>query len=230
MNKKNILTAVVSLSLVACLSIGATLAYFTDQTENAENVFTTGKIDITLIDETENSNGWKEGDKNSNGIVYNEVMPGDILSKRVGFSTAEGASDAYVALKVNVNVKSMPNATTTVNADTLRDELMEQIRDQVDIRNEVVNVWTEGTLSQGDEGGMVFYFNSPVPGGTNNMLLFDHINAPATWGNEYADVEFTIDVQAFAVQAANLTAPTEEGSTAVEQLNELIKKTPMPLG
>lgn len=33
MTKKNILTAAVSLSLVACLSIGATLAYFTDSTD-----------------------------------------------------------------------------------------------------------------------------------------------------------------------------------------------------
>ena len=218
MNKKNILIAGASLALVACLSIGATLAYFTDQTENAENVFTTGKIDITL----------KEGDKNSNGIVYNEVMPGDILSKRVGFSTAADASDAYVALKVNVNVKSMPNATTAVNADTLREELMEQIRGQVDLRNEPTELWSESATLAAD-GSMVFYFNSKVPGGTNNMILFDHINAPETWGNEYANVEFTIDVQAFAVQAANLTAPTETDSTAVEQLNELIAKVPMPL-
>lgn len=229
MNKKNILIAGASLALVACLSIGATLAYFTDQTENAENVFTTGKIDITLIDETENSNGWKEGDKNSNGIVYNEVMPGDILSKRVGFSTAAGASDAYVALKVNVNVKSMPNATAAVNADTLREELMEQIRGQVDLRNEPTELWSESATLAADDS-MVFYFNSKVPGGTNNMILFDHINAPETWGNEYANVEFTIDVQAFAVQTANLTAPTETDSTAVEQLNELIAKVPMPLG
>ena len=61
------------------------------------------------------------------------------------------------------------------------------------------------------------------------MILFDHIVAPETWGNEYANVEFTIDVQAFAVQTANLTAPTETDSTAVEQLNELIAKVPMPL-
>ncbi|OUN86796.1 hypothetical protein B5G03_06100, partial [Gemmiger sp. An50] len=53
MNKKNILTAAVSLSLVACLSIGATLAYFTDKSDTMTNVFTTGKVDMTLIDETE---------------------------------------------------------------------------------------------------------------------------------------------------------------------------------
>lgn len=228
MNKKNILIAGASLALVACLSIGATLAYFTDQTENAENVFTTGKIDITLIDETENSNGWKEGDKNSNGIVYNEVMPGDILSKRVGFSTAADSSDAYVALKIDVNVKSMPNATEAINEDTLRTELMQQIKDQVEARNEPTALWTESATPM-DDGSMVFYYNSKVAGGTDNMILFDHINAPASWGNAYADAEFTIDVQAFAVQAANLTAPTEEGSTAVEQLNELIAKVPMPL-
>ncbi|OUN80312.1 hypothetical protein B5G03_16890, partial [Gemmiger sp. An50] len=45
MKKKNILTAAVSLSLVACLSIGATLAYFTDKSDTMTNVFTTGKVD-----------------------------------------------------------------------------------------------------------------------------------------------------------------------------------------
>ena len=51
MKKKNILTAAVSLSLVACLSIGATLAYFTDKTDVQTNTFKAGNVDVTLIDQ-----------------------------------------------------------------------------------------------------------------------------------------------------------------------------------
>ena len=105
---------------------------------------------------------------------------------------------------------------------------MEQIRVPGGLLNEPTELCSQSATLAAD-GSIVFYFNSPVPGGTNNMIQFDHIVAPETCGNEYANVEFTIDVQAFAVQAANLTAPTETDSTAVEQLNELIAKVPMPL-
>ena len=43
MKNKRFLTGAISLALVAVVSVGATLAYFTDKTETAENVFTTGK-------------------------------------------------------------------------------------------------------------------------------------------------------------------------------------------
>ena len=99
MSKKNILTAAVSLSLVACLSIGATLAYFTDKTQTAQNVFTTGKVDIELIDRLpvdydEKAHTWKAVDSGDNtGIEYTDVMPGDYLQKEVGFTTAADSRD-----------------------------------------------------------------------------------------------------------------------------------------
>lgn len=50
MNKKKILVLAVSVCLVAILAIGGTLAYFTD-TDSATNTFTTGGVDITLIEQ-----------------------------------------------------------------------------------------------------------------------------------------------------------------------------------
>lgn len=47
MTKKKILTLAMTLSMVAILAIGGTIAYFTD-TEDEVNVFTLGNLDITL--------------------------------------------------------------------------------------------------------------------------------------------------------------------------------------
>lgn len=89
MNKKNILTAAVSLSLVACLSIGATLAYFTD-THTKTNVFTTGEVDIILNDISPEVDGMVSGDpyinNETSGIRYENVVPGDELSKDVSIT------------------------------------------------------------------------------------------------------------------------------------------------
>ena len=50
MNKRRILAIAMSLCIVAILAVGASLAYFTD-TDKATNTFTTGKVDITLVEE-----------------------------------------------------------------------------------------------------------------------------------------------------------------------------------
>lgn len=47
MSKKKIVTACLVVALLAVFAIGGSLAYFTD-TDNADNVFTMGNVDITL--------------------------------------------------------------------------------------------------------------------------------------------------------------------------------------
>ena len=49
MNKKRVTALAVSLSLVAVIGIGATLAYFTDQTDT-QNVINMGHVDIDLVE------------------------------------------------------------------------------------------------------------------------------------------------------------------------------------
>ena len=50
MKRKNALIAAASLLLVAVIAVGGTLAYFTDTTAQRDNVFTTGKVDIGIVD------------------------------------------------------------------------------------------------------------------------------------------------------------------------------------
>ena len=67
MNKKRVTALAVSLSLVAVIGIGATLAYFTDQTDT-QNVINMGHVDIDLVEHeiTQDEDGnW----------VYDETKP-----------------------------------------------------------------------------------------------------------------------------------------------------------
>lgn len=212
MNKKNILTAAVSLSLVACLSIGATLAYFTDKTETAQNVFTTGKVDIELIDRLpENYNDedhtWKAVDNGDNtGIEYTDVMPGDYLQKEVGFSTAADSNDCYVAIRVETEVTSLPHANGKLTEPAAAAQLSDLIREQVEEANG--SAWI-AEYSVREPGVVTYFFRTAVPAGTENVLLFDSIQIPGEeWGNEYAEMQFNVKVQAAAIQADNTTLDT----------------------
>ena len=114
MKKKNLITAAVSLALVAVVGVGATLAYFTDKTETAQNVFSAGKVSLSLIDKSEPEEGQVGGEPYEKdgitGIQYDNIMPGDVLSKVVGLNTAADSQDAYVAIRVTVNDVVAPNA------------------------------------------------------------------------------------------------------------------------
>lgn len=215
MKKKNILTAAVSLSLVACLSIGATLAYFTDQTSTAENVFTTGKVDIELIDKlpddyNPDDHTWKAVDNGDNtGISYTEVLPGDYLQKIVGFSTTEDSNDCYVAIRVKTEVTNLPHATEEITAEVATNQLSELIREQVE--ESAGSVWI-AEPSEEENGVVTYFFRTAVPADTENVALFEGIQIPGEeWGNAYAEMGFNVKVQAAAIQADNTTLETLMG-------------------
>ena len=107
MNKKKILVLAVSVCLVAILAIGGTLAYFTD-TDQATNTFTTGGVDITLIEQQGNADhtgletyqdghilmpivGSAQGEKYPNGQPKAE----NYIDKIVTIKN-NGVSDAYI--------------------------------------------------------------------------------------------------------------------------------------
>lgn len=57
MKLKQILAIVLSVALVACISVAATVAYLTSTTEQVTNTFTVGDIEITLDENTVDENG-----------------------------------------------------------------------------------------------------------------------------------------------------------------------------
>lgn len=197
MKKRNLLISILSLALVCIIGVGATLAYFTDKTETKVNTFTTGNVGISLIDKTEPEDGEIAGVDGEDGITYNDVMPGDVLSKIVGVNTDADSADAYVAVRVAVTDVVAPHADA-VKLTT--DEIAAQISDIIASRVDA-DLWASKDMGNGD---VVYYFKSVVPADTQNLILFSNIPVPGSeWNNEYAELSFNVRVQAAAIQADN---------------------------
>lgn len=84
MNKKKLLTLAMVISMVAILVVGGTIAYFTD-TDTETNVFTTGNVDIDLIETFDPNNA--------------KLLPGIDVQKEV-YVKNEGSETAYVRVHV----------------------------------------------------------------------------------------------------------------------------------
>ena len=215
MKKKNLITAAVSLALVAVVGVGATLAYFTDKTDTMTNVFVSGKVDVTLIDEfnkTETPKGEYEFDENGvqTGILYTNVMPGDTLDKDLSLMVRDGSSNAHVGIVVTVDHSQNPSA----------DEVYKLVDEAVQRQEAVVgDMWQnvqDVNVFDGENivAGKLYVYNPQyegadwtqgVPAGTL-LQLFSDIQVPTSWDNAYADTEFCINVQGYAIQADNMAA------------------------
>lgn len=216
MKKKNLITAAVSLALVAVVGVGATLAYFTDKTETKKNVFSAGKVSINLIDETWDVDGQVKGEyyekDGITGIQYEDIMPGDVLSKVVGVETAADSQDAYVAVRVTVTDVVAPNAASIVLPEEITAQISDIIAAQVD-----GTLWASRDMGNGD---VIYYFKSVVPADTQNLVLFDKIPLPGSeWNNAYAELSFDVEVQAAAIQAANTDLDLFMGMDWVDLVN-----------
>ncbi|WP_294526330.1 SipW-dependent-type signal peptide-containing protein [uncultured Allofournierella sp.] len=206
MTKKNILTAAVSLSLVACLSIGATLAYFTDQTQTAKNVFKTGNVNISLIDRCDRPDGasWGAMDRGDNtGVTYFDVTPGDVLDKHVSLTVDKASGDCYVAVKVEVNNEGENGPALNEMVGLVHQAVVENEADPENPNWMMVEDMDENDNLE----SLVFIYKNPVGDleKGKELVLFEDIKIPAAWDNAYANAEFDISVTGYAAQASNLT-------------------------
>lgn len=228
MKKKNVLMIALSLCLAAVIAVGGTLAYFTSNTDKKQNAFTTGNVKIELVDESpvgkvdpEDSNSPElvTGDKNpvTGDITYEDVMPGDVISKKVGVNLDADSENAWIAIKVDISATPVDeNTLSTVDA-------LKEVWSLIDKQVKTTE-WMKKDIS---DTSAVYYLKSEADNSEDTYVLFDRLAIPGEdWDNAYADMTFSIDVQAFAVQAKNLTGPTESNSTAVAEIEKLIAKVP----
>ena len=89
--KRKILVTLSACLLICTMVVGGTLAYFTDVTEEKENVFTVGGVDIDLEEP-----GWDE-DKAHN------IAPGVDFEKDPTITIADGSDDCWVFLEMDLN-------------------------------------------------------------------------------------------------------------------------------
>ena len=99
MKARKILVSIAAVALVAAISIGGTLAWLTDKTENVVNTFTVGNVNIKL-DETDIKN--PTGDRTQDGNKYEELMPGYTYTKDPMVTILPNSEACYVRMKVTV--------------------------------------------------------------------------------------------------------------------------------
>lgn len=111
MKKKSLVTMIASLSLVAVVGVGATLAFLSDTTGTLVNSFSTttgytGDEQAVQIQETKLNADGTYGDKTSygkdgfTGNAYTNLLPGDVVTKDPNVVLGEDTIDSYVFIKL----------------------------------------------------------------------------------------------------------------------------------
>ncbi len=166
------------LIIVLALVGAGSWAYFTASGE-AINIFQTGTISVDV----------KESMLTDDGDLVEypggpmNAMPGKSVSKLVQVENT-GSGAAYIRVKLDVSV--------AVGEDALPS-------DSVSFDFDDIN-WIRG------EDGY-YYYNAALEAGARTAPLFKTVSFAREMGNEYQGCTVTVNVQAFAVQAANNPIP-----------------------
>ena len=124
MNKK-LLTAATSVALVAVVGVGATLAYFTDN-DSTSNTVTMGHVDIDLTETTNASEGEEPTTIDPDtGMQFDNIMPGDVLSKIPRITVQPDSQNAYI--RVKMDIEATDSDITEEDLQLLEAMLREQI-------------------------------------------------------------------------------------------------------
>ena len=220
MTKKNILSIVVALALVAALAVGATLAFFSDE-DTATNTFTMGKVDINLDESNDGGQSWVE-----DGLEFEKLVPGDTTPKMARVTVAEDSNDCYIAVTVALECNEFDAETRKGFTAEEQEQLMAAVADAVD-----ESKWTVET----QEDGSLLCVYKEVCAAEAKVILFEEITLPLgdkfVFGNNLAEEEFSLVLNAYAVQADNMEKlmEGEGGEVAPENFDwytNMINATP----
>ena len=169
MKRKLLILSVLAIC-IATLAAG-TLAYFTSEGK-AHNVITTGGVEIAVQE-------WADEEKTKPFEDLTGIMPGMTVTKIAEVKNT-GASDAWVRVKVEKNIKLQGEGAP----DTGLVELTLNTAD-----------WTE------KDG--YYYYTKVLKPGEVTAPIFTAVTFKPDMGNEYQNATATVDVTAQAVQTAN---------------------------
>lgn len=159
MKKKNVLTGIVSLSLVAVLAVGATLAYLTATDTPVTNTFAFGSGMTVTVDEKQPT---ATGDEtitanDKGGFDYSNVVPGQSLNKAPELATTT-AVDSYVFVRVSgfgANIKCngiTEGWTKCADVDDNMNGTYYKTVDAADAAQDLGTIFTSVTVSSSLDG------------------------------------------------------------------------------
>ena len=184
--KKKVTIAVVALALVLCFTIGGTLAWLMDTTDPVQNTFTSGDVDITLV-ETPNT------DTDNDGIADSwsaQMIPGNTYAKNPKVTVTDSTDVdcwLFVRFEENGNAGTYLTYTSTLTTE---------------------NGWTQGNGN--DIPLNVWYREVSKDANTKSweLLVANTVTVKdsVTKGNMAKAQEAELVFTAYAAQKDNLTA------------------------
>ena len=179
--KKN-LKIVIAMLLVAVVSVGGTLAYLSDKSDEKQNVFVgSAGIDLELKEEFDDEDA-------------KDYTPGMVITKSPTLKNTSSTSTYYewVAIKVSYVKDCATDGTggTAVNYSELTDKVIKEINFKADTlgtsgTNDWIKLKTADTYS-------IFVYKTSLKSGAETSALFDEVeiqNPVKTWDG----VEITTD-------------------------------------
>lgn len=220
--KKKLMAIALAVCVVAVLAAGASLAYFTDKTEAANNTFTMGNVKIAL-DETDRTK--TDDSRTAAGNTYENLYPGmDMVKDPIVHNT--GKNDAWVRVIVRVanGADFMDQFKTATDAAHTADATNATYASPLEALTHGLGTGWQITASTKDTAtnDMVYtiVYNTVLKPGESTPAVFEKLYIPATFGNgEMAAITyknannesvngFTMSIHAEAIQSEGLNAQT----------------------
>ena len=197
---KKVLMMVLSLVLVAAMSIGGTIAYLSSTAEVSNNI-AVGSLAITM-DETKVNEAGK-AERPVKRVTSNDyrIMPGSEYVKDPTVHVDAASAECYVYVKVENPLKPIIKSNKTYKGgyDTIENQMTEKVKVGGGMMAPKVAMWQ---LVDGTED--IYRYYKTVKGGAD-LKVFDgfYIDEQASDLSAYKDAEIT--VTAYAIQAENVT-------------------------
>ena len=207
--KKKLMAIALAVCVVAVLAARASLAYFTDKTDAANNTFTMGNVKITL-DETDLTND--DGSRTPAGNTYTNLYPGmDMVKDPIVHNT--GKNDAWVRVIVRVanGAAFMDKFAIAPYASSPLEGLTHGLGEGWQITASTKDTATNDMV-------YTIVYNNVLKPGESTPAVFNKLYIPATFGNgEMAAITytkannesvngFTMSIHAEAIQSEGLNA------------------------
>jgi predicted ribosomally synthesized peptide with SipW-like signal peptide len=189
-NKRKIIT--LALSMILVFAAALTYAYFTDQSDEVENTFTMGNVEIDLdeayVTQSSGNDGytWTVPDPTDRvkENSYSGIYPGAVLPKDPTVHNT-GSNPAYVRIKVTF---------------TKHDELVSALENPTSILGTLGGGWS---LAGSDGATYEYRYANVLPVSASTLPLFTQVTIPAFLDSEeMAGIDgFKINIVAEAIQA-----------------------------
>ena len=184
--KKKITAIFLCVALVAIAVVGASLAYFTD-TDSANNTFTVGKVDITLVEKNADGTEFTPDQK-----LYPGTKTQNNIAKIVTVTNNEGSEDAWLWAEIWIpsalddgddNSPTAPGLGNSLhfnyagNVEETKSTYLGSKEIEGVMYNGYVHFVTNDTIHKAGESTSALldqvYMDKGVTQGTNGYLLID---------------------------------------------------------